>query len=88
MKDGSQGYDVPFSVCEHGSLKRSCSVCIYQAELHEAREQLNIAKRYLERIAKAEFPNAEYIPVEMFYELQLIARSALDQINSKGDDAE
>jgi hypothetical protein len=54
-------------------------------ELQSAREQLNIAKRYLERIAKAEFPNAEYIPVEMFYELQLIARSALSQINGKGE---
>jgi hypothetical protein len=84
MKDGSQGYDVPFSICEHGSLKRSCSVCIYQAELHEAREQLNILKAALEEIATYKRDVDE--PHRYAYDnLKRMAVEALSQINGKGE---
>jgi hypothetical protein len=80
MKDGSQGYDVPFSeICEHGSLKRSCSVCIYQAELHEAKEQLNIAIAALE-VIRTMLKNDDWDYQK--YQIWKEAESAIDQIKA------
>jgi uncharacterized small protein (DUF1192 family) len=52
------------------------------AELEAEVERLRAA---LKRIANEEFPQADVIPVEMFYELQLIARQVLREVTANGE---